>query len=74
MKLNEQQIKAKEFSQRWENTGDEKSESQKFWLDLLENVLGISDPYSYIEFESRIKLDNTSFIDGYIEATHVLIE
>ncbi|WP_297789870.1 DNA methyltransferase [uncultured Anaerococcus sp.] len=74
MKLSEQQIRAKEFSQRWENTGDEKSGSQKFWLDLLENVLGVKDPYSYIDFETRVKLDNTSFIDGYIDKTHVLIE
>ena len=37
-------------------------------------MLGVEDPYSHIEFESRIKLDNTSFIDGYIGATHVLIE
>ena len=74
MKLVDQQKKAREFAKRWANTGDEKSESQKFWLDLLENVMGVADPYSYIEFESRIKLDNTSFIDGYIEATHVLIE
>ena len=74
MKLSEQKIRAKEFSQRWANTGDEKSESQKFWLDLLENVLGVKDPYSYIDFETRVKLDNTSFIDGYIEKTHVLIE
>ncbi|WP_311480688.1 DNA methyltransferase [uncultured Anaerococcus sp.] len=74
MRLVDQQKRAKEFAQRWANTGDEKSESQKFWLDLLENVMGVEDPYSYIEFESRIKLDNTSFIDGYIETTHVLIE
>lgn len=74
MKLVDQQKRAREFAKRWANTGDEKSESQKFWLELLENVLGVEDPYSYIEFESRIKLDNTSFIDGYIEATHVLIE
>lgn len=74
MKLVDQQKRARKFAKRWANTGDEKSESQKFWLDLLENVLGVEDPYSYIEFESRIKLDNTSFIDGYIEATHVLIE
>lgn len=74
MKLVDQQIRAREFAKRWANTGDEKSESQKFWLDLLENVLGVEDPYSNIEFESRIKLDNTSFIDGYIESTHVLIE
>lgn len=74
MKLVDQQKREREFARRWANTGDEKSESQKFWLELLENVLGVEDPYSYIEFESRIKLDNTSFIDGYIEATHVLIE
>ena len=48
MKLVDQQKKAREFVKRWANTGDEKSESQKFWLDLLENVMGVADPYSYI--------------------------
>lgn len=28
----------------------------------------------YIVFEEQVKLDNTSFIDDYIETTHVLIE
>ncbi|MCM1316059.1 MAG: methylase [Prevotella sp.] len=28
----------------------------------------------YISFEEQVKLDHTSFIDGYIEATHVMIE
>ena len=65
---------AKSFADRWSGKGYEKGESQKFWLDLLQNVLGVSDVIEYISFEEQVKLDHTSFIDGYIEATHVLIE
>ena len=65
---------AKEFVQRWQGKGYEKGESQKFWLDLLQNVLGVLNVTEYISFEEQVKLDNTSFIDGYIEATHVMIE
>lgn len=75
MKLVDQQKRAREFAKRWANTGDEKSESQKFWLDLLGNVMGIEDPLSYINFEERVKsMDSTSFVDGTIAATKVLIE
>ena len=31
----------KEFVQRWTDKEYEKDESQKFWLDLLNNVLGV---------------------------------
>ncbi len=65
---------AKEFVQRWQGKGYEKGESQKFWLDLLQNVLGVPDATEYIVFEEQVKLDHTSFIDGYINATHVMIE
>ena len=65
---------AKEFVKRWTGKGYEKGESQKFWLDLLQNVLGVPDATKYIIFEEQVKLDHTSFIDGYINATHVMIE
>ncbi|MDE6426967.1 MAG: methylase [Ruminococcus sp.] len=65
---------AKEFVQRWQGKGYEKGESQKFWLDLLQNVLGVQNVTEYVSFEEQVKLDHTSFIDGYIEATHVMIE
>ena len=65
---------AKEFVQRWQRKGYEKGESQKFWLDLLQNVFDITDVMTYISFEEQVKLDHTSFIDGYIETTHVMIE
>ena len=70
----EQQKAAKKFSKDWKDKGYEKGESQKFWLDLLCNVYGIQDFSSFISFEDQVKLDHTSFIDGYIPQTKVLIE
>lgn len=70
-----QQVKsAKEFAEYWKDKGYEKGESQKFWIDLLQNVYGVEDALRYISFEEQVKLDHTSFIDGYIDATHVMIE
>ena len=70
----EQKIAAKEFAQKWIGRGDEKSETHNFWIELLRSVLGVENPESFIEFEKRVQLDHTSFIDGYIPATQVLIE
>ena len=70
----EQQTAAKEFVSYWEGRGDEKGESQKFWLSLLGSVFGVTHPEQAIEFEDRVMLDHTSFIDGYIPGTKVLIE
>ena len=74
--MNDLEIKkqAKEFAEYWANKGYEKGESQKFWLDLLEHVLGVPNARDYITFEDQVKLDHTSFIDGFIPATHILIE
>lgn len=64
----------KEFVQRWTGKDYEKGESQRFWIDLLQNVLGVSNATEFIVFEEQVKLDHTSFIDGYINSTHVMIE
>ena len=65
---------AKAFSEYWKDRGDEKSDSQSFWLALVRDVLGVTEPEKFILFEERVKLDHTSFIDGHIPSTHVLIE
>ena len=70
----EQRKAAKEFSKRWEGIGYEKGDSARFWLSLLNEVYGLEHPAEYIRFEDQIMLDHTSFIDGYIPSTHVLIE
>lgn len=71
-----QQIKAaKEFVARWEGKGDEKQETALFWIDLLQNVLGVENPTSIIQFEKPVVIEkNTKFIDGFIPSTKVLIE
>ncbi|MBQ8798632.1 MAG: class I SAM-dependent DNA methyltransferase [Lachnospiraceae bacterium] len=70
----EQREAAKKFAENWKGRGYEKGDSQIFWIELLTTVFGVTDISSYITFEDQVKLDHTSFIDGYIESTHVMIE
>ena len=65
---------AKAFSEYWKDKGYEKGESNPFWLALLRDIFGVEHPEQYIKFEDQVMLDHTSFIDGTIEKTHVLIE
>lgn len=74
MKDTERRLAAKEFAEYWKDKGYEKGESQKFWLSLLQDVLGVAHPEQFITFEEQVRLDHTSFIDAHIPATHVLIE
>lgn len=70
----QQKKAAKEFAEYWKGKGYEKGESQPFWLSLLRDVYGVEHPEQFIEFEDQVHLDHTSFIDGYIPSTRVLIE
>ena len=70
----EQQKAAKEFAKRWEGRGYEKGESNLFWIDLLTHVYGVDNIAEFISFEDQVHLDHTSFIDGYIKSTKVMIE
>lgn len=70
----EQKTAAKNFADYWKDKGYEKGESQPFWLSLLREVLGVEKPETIIRFEDKVMLDHTSFIDGIISSTHVLIE
>lgn len=74
MNLKEQQKQAKAFIERWKNRGNERQDTQSFWLDLLQSVYGIENPSEYIKFEDTVMMDHTSFMDGYIDTTKVLIE
>ncbi len=70
----QQRVAAEQFVKDWGGHGDEKQETQRFWIALLQNVFGVDQATNAIEFEVRVKLDHTSFIDGYIKDTNVLIE
>lgn len=74
MTQTQQKAAARQFVKTWTGRGDEKQETQLFWISLLQNVFGVEQPTDVIEFEVPVKLSHTSFIDGYIKDTHVLIE
>ena len=70
----QQKAAAKSFAAYWKGKGYEKGESQVFWLSLLRDVYGVEHPKQFIIFEEQVHLDHTSFIDGTIPSTKVLIE
>ncbi len=76
--INSQKQAAKQFVQEWSGKGYEKGETQRFWMALLHDVLGVENPVKAMEFEIPVKTitkeKGSDFIDGYISATKVLIE
>nr|WP_306468261.1 type IIL restriction-modification enzyme MmeI [Lactobacillus crispatus] len=74
MDITTQKRNAKKFIENWQDRGHEKQDSQSFWLQLLRDVLGVEEPEQFIKFEKKVQLSHESFIDGYIDQTHVMIE
>ena len=75
MSPQEQKKAALEFSRRWCLRGDEKQDTQAFWIDLFESVFGIENPSRHLRFEKRVKLEeSTRYIDVYIPDTKVIVE
>ena len=70
----ERRAAIKQFIDFWKDKGYEKGHSQPFWLSLLRDIFYIKRPEQYITFEDQVHIDHTSFIDGYIDNTKVLIE
>ena len=72
MNIEDQHKKAAEFIERWQGRGDKKQETQKFWLDLMQNVLDIPDTINNTEFEYRT--DNRGYIDMLCPDSLFLVE
>lgn len=68
----EQREAARQFVNRWKKGGDEKQDCHPYWLELLQDVLGVQHATEYIQFEKPVKLPesdgkiHTRYIDGYI--------
>nr|WP_207760079.1 class I SAM-dependent DNA methyltransferase [Bifidobacterium scaligerum] len=61
-----------EFVNRWSGRGDEKQETQTFWLDLLGNVLGRKNALAETKFEYRTV--GNGFIDVLCPDARLLVE
>lgn len=68
----EQHTKVLAFIERWKGHGDEKQETQCFWIDLLQNVLGVEDALGNTMFE--YKTVGGGFIDVLCPEARFLVE
>ena len=72
----EQREAAKAFAAKWERKGKEDEDARSYWIQILENVLGVKNSTTRINFEKKVigSDGNTKRIDVYIPETQVLIE
>ena len=76
----EQREAARQFANKWKNGGNENQDGRTFWIELLQDVMGVARPTEYIDFEKRVPLleedgkKHTRRIDEYIPEVRVLIE
>ena len=62
------------FYDKWKNLGNEKSDTQKFWLEIIRDILGYDNPEDFIEFEQRVDTGHVNFIDAYVQSSCTVIE
>jgi hypothetical protein len=71
----EQREAARQFVNKWNGRGNEDEDGRSFWIDLLQNVLGMDSVTDRVDFEKKVYVDgNKKRIDAYIPETRVLIE
>ena len=61
----ERRMAAKQFAADWNGKGDEKQETQSFWLALLQKVYGIPEPEKFISFEKTVTVNNAYVQRGF---------
>ncbi|MCL2526760.1 MAG: hypothetical protein FWE46_06955, partial [Coriobacteriia bacterium] len=68
-------LAADSFVEEWSNRGQEDQDTHSFWLNFLQDIMGISRAHHVINFEKRVRIGrSTKRIDAYIADSRVLIE
>lgn len=76
----EQREAARQFINSWRKGGGEKQDCHMYWMQLLQDVLGVENVMKYVLFEKPVKLPegdgkvHTRYIDAYIPDAKVLNE
>lgn len=68
---------AEAFASKWANKGIENQDTQRFWIDFYQNVLGVEDAVSRLEFEKPVSTDASThegYIDVFIPSAKTLVE
>lgn len=72
----QQREAARQFFYTWKDKGREDEDARSYWIDILQDILGVVRVTSRVDFEKKVKGPdgNTKRIDVYIPETRVLIE
>lgn len=72
----QQREAARQFFYKWNGKGKEDEDARSYWIDVLQDVLGVDHVTDRVDFEKKVfgADGNTKRIDVYIPETHVLIE
>jgi hypothetical protein len=72
----QQREAARQFFYKWKGRGKEDEDDRSYWIDMLQDVLGVERVTDRVEFQKKVigPDGNTKRIDAYIPETHVLIE
>lgn len=66
---------SRKFINHWRGKGNEKQDSQKFWMSLLSDVYEMRNINENVQFERPVIVDGQQkYIDVYLPETRVLIE
>lgn len=68
----QQREAARQFYYKWNGKGQEDEDARSYWIDILQNILGIDHVTDRIDFEKKVLDDgSTRRIDVYIPETRV---
>ena len=72
----QQREATRQFFNKWNGKGKEDEDARSYWIDILQNILGVDNVTDRVEFEKKVVGGdgNTKRINVYIPETHVLIE
>ena len=72
----QQREAARQFYYKWKDKGREDEDARSFWIDILQEIMGIDRVTDRVDFEKKVVGEdgNTKRIDVYIPETRVLIE
>ncbi|MBR0378567.1 MAG: class I SAM-dependent DNA methyltransferase [Lachnospiraceae bacterium] len=72
----QQREAARQFFYKWNGKGKEDEDARSYWIDIIQNILGVENVTDRVEFEKKVVGGdgNTKRIDVYVPETHVLIE
>lgn len=71
----QQRAAAKKFAKKWKDYRGNEQKECLFWTELLHNVFGVDDTGEFISFREKSSFSGiTSWADGYIPTSKVLIE